>query len=347
MAPHAEAGTESPRLSNGFHGVFQNSQAPPQGDHASRPNILYIMADQMAASVLQAYDPDSVVQTPNIDKLAETGVVFDSAYCNSPLCAPSRFCMMSGQLPSKIKGYDNASDMASYVPTFAHFLRAEGYETALAGKMHFIGADQLHGFEHRLTTDIYPGDFGWSVNWDKPDERQEWYHNMSSVLQAGPRVRSNQLDYDEEVLYKSTQWLYDHVRQGGKKRPFCLTVSFTHPHDPYAITQEYWDRYEGVDIPMPKVDIPQDEQDEHSKRIMKGIDLWGKELSPEAILRARRAYFGACSYVDVSVKVRPVKQASKSLTMHRIKLESCSRSSRTVDWTRIQSSSSVATMGTC
>jgi len=54
----------------------------------------------------------------------------------------------------------------------------------------------------RLTSDIYPGDLGWAVNWDKPEERQEWYHNMSSVTQAGPCVRSNQLDYDEDVMHK-------------------------------------------------------------------------------------------------------------------------------------------------
>lgn len=68
-----------------------------------------------------------------------------------------------------------------------------------------IVADMIH----RLTSDIYPGDLGWTVNWDKPEERQEWYHNMSSVMQAGPCVRSNQLDYDEDVMYKvsaSTNW---------------------------------------------------------------------------------------------------------------------------------------------
>lgn len=54
----------------------------------------------------------------------------------------------------------------------------------------------------RLTSDIYPADLGWSVNWDKPEERQEWYHNMASVMQAGPCVRSNQLDYDEDVVFK-------------------------------------------------------------------------------------------------------------------------------------------------
>ena len=133
-----------------------------------RPNILYIMADQMAAPLLKMYNPSSVIKTPNMDRLASEGVVFDSAYCNSPLCAPSRFTMVSGQLPSKIEGYDNAAELRSDVPTYAHYLRKEGYHTALAGKMHFVGADQLHGFEQRLTSDIYPGDYGWSVNWDEP-----------------------------------------------------------------------------------------------------------------------------------------------------------------------------------
>lgn len=116
---------------------------------SKKPNILYIMADQMTAPLLKMNNPNSVIKTPNLDKLAETGVVFSSAYCNSPLCAPSRFTMCTGQLPSKIGGYDNASILAPEVPTYAHYLRAEGYETALAGKMHFIGPDQLHGFEHR------------------------------------------------------------------------------------------------------------------------------------------------------------------------------------------------------
>ena len=135
---------------------------------AKRPNILYIMADQMAAPLLKMYNSSSVIKTPNLDRLASEGVVFDSAYCNSPLCAPSRFTMVSGQLPSKIGGYDNAAELKSDVPTYAHYLRKEGYHTALAGKMHFVGADQLHGFEQRLTSDIYPGDYGWSVNWDEP-----------------------------------------------------------------------------------------------------------------------------------------------------------------------------------
>lgn len=142
-----------------------------------RPNILYIMADQMAAPLLSLHNKASPIKTPNLDRLAKDAVVFDSAYCNSPLCAPSRFSMVTGQLPHKINGYDNASTLPSDVPTYAHYLRQEGYRTALAGKMHFIGPDQLHGFEERLTSDIYPGDFGWTVNWDEPVHTSQLYCN--------------------------------------------------------------------------------------------------------------------------------------------------------------------------
>ncbi|PWY88345.1 choline-sulfatase [Aspergillus heteromorphus CBS 117.55] len=266
-----------------------------------KPNILYIMADQMAAPLLAFHDKDSPIKTPHLNQLAEEGVVFDSAYCNAPLCAPSRFVMVTGQLPSKIGAYDNASDLPADTPTYAHYLRREGYHTALAGKMHFCGPDQLHGYEQRLTSDIYPGDYGWSVNWDEPDIRPDWYHNMSSVMEAGPVVRTNQLDFDEEVIYKSTQYLYDHVRHRGDQ-PFCLTVSMTHPHDPYAMTKEYWDLYEDVEIPLPKHGaIPHDQQDPHSQRVLKCIDLYGKEMPEDRIKAARRAYYAACTYVDTNV----------------------------------------------
>ncbi|EAU36664.1 hypothetical protein ATEG_03390 [Aspergillus terreus NIH2624] len=268
---------------------------------AKKPNILYIMADQMAAPLLAFHDKNSPIKTPNLDRLADEGVVFDSAYCNSPLCAPSRFVMVTGQLPSKIGAYDNAADLPADTPTYAHYLRREGYHTALAGKMHFCGPDQLHGYEQRLTSDIYPGDYGWSVNWDEPDIRPDWYHNMSSVMEAGPVVRTNQLDFDEEVMYKSTQYLYNHVRQRSDQ-PFCLTVSMTHPHDPYAMTKEFWDLYEDVDIPLPTTPaIPHDQQDPHSQRVLKCIDLFGKDMPDERIRAARRAYYAACTYVDSNV----------------------------------------------
>lgn len=265
-----------------------------------RPNILFIMADQMAAPLLPLHSAGSPIKMPHLSALAANGTVFDSAYCNSPLCAPSRFSLVSGQLPSRIGAYDNAADLAADTPTYAHYLRRLGYRTALSGKMHFCGPDQLHGYEDRLTSDIYPADYGWSVNWDAPDVRPTWYHNMSSVLQAGPSVRSNQLDFDEEVVFRARQYLYDHVRNT-PQQPFCLTVSMTHPHDPYTIPAEFFDLYKDEDVLMPRVQMEQDQLDPHAQRVAKVIDIWGKTMPEQAIRRARRAYYGACSYIDGNI----------------------------------------------
>jgi len=140
-----------------------------------------------------------------------------------------------------------------------------------------------------------------AVDWDEPDRHLDWMHSASSILQAGPCIRSNQLDFDEEVMFKSTRYLYAAARRPASARPFCLTVSLTHPHDPYTINKTYWDRYEGVDIPQPDVKIPQEEQDAHSQRLLKVCDLWDKTPPEEAVERARRAYYGAMSYVDDNV----------------------------------------------
>ena len=264
-----------------------------------KPNILVLMADQLNPLALPAYG-NAVVKEPHIDALAASGVVFDSAYCNSPLCAPSRFSFMAGQLPSAIGAYDNAAEFPSEVPTFAHHLRHAGYHTILSGKMHFCGADQLHGFEERLTPDIYPADFGWTPDWTRFDHRPSWYHSMDSVIKAGPCVRSNQLDYDEEVVFTARRKLYDLAR-AGERRPFCLVVSMTHPHDPYNITRPYWDLYDGVEIAPPRVQLPESQWDPHSRRLRHvcGLDL--ESVTPEQIRAARRAYYGAVSFVDDQV----------------------------------------------
>ncbi len=262
----------------------------------TRKNLLILMADQLNPRYLPAYG-SPVGLTPNLDRLAREGVVFDSAYCNSPLCAPSRYSLMSGRLPSGIGAFDNACELSADTPTFAHYLRAAGYRTILSGKMHFCGPDQLHGFEERLTTDIYPADFGWTPDWRRPHERLDWYHNMSSVTQAGPCVRTNQLDFDDEVVALSRQKLFDLVRERDE-RPFCLLVSLTHPHDPFAIPRQYWDLFEGVEIPAVRVEPSAIQDDPHSTRIRAMCDMIGNEPSAEQVQAARRAYHGAIAYVD-------------------------------------------------
>lgn len=267
----------------------------------ARPNILILMVDQFNGTLFPD-GPAEFLHAPHLKALAKRSVRFANAYTASPLCAPARASFMSGQLPSRTRVYDNAAEFASDTPTFAHHLRAAGYHAALSGKMHFVGPDQLHGFEERLTTDIYPADFGWTPDYTKPGERIDWwYHNLGSVTGAGVAEITNQMEYDDEVAYNATRKLYDLSRRQDD-RPWCLTVSFTHPHDPYVARRKFWDLYEDCPALDPEVGaIPFDEQDPHSQRLLKACDYDAFEITPEQVRRARRGYFANISYIDEKV----------------------------------------------
>ena len=266
---------------------------------AGAPNILIVMADQMAPAFLPIYGY-ALTQAPNMQELAKNGVVFENAYCASPLCSPSRASFMAGRLPSRTRVYDNASEFSADIPTFAHHLRLRGYRTILSGKMHFCGPDQLHGFEERLTTDIYPADYGWTPDWDHPDERPSWYHNMSSVAEAGVCVRTNQLDFDDEVAFSSERAIFD-IARSNDRRPFLLVASFTHPHDPFAVLQRYWDLYRDEDIDPPGPVVPLAALDPHSRRLRHVCAMDAEPVTEAQVRNARHAYFGAIAYVDDQV----------------------------------------------
>ncbi len=264
----------------------------------TQPNILVVMVDQLTGTLFPD-GPADWLHAPNLRRLAARSTRFARAYCASPLCGPSRASFMTGQLPSRNGVYDNAAELPADTPTFAHHLRRAGYQTALAGKMHFVGPDQLHGFEERLTTDIYPADFGWTPDYAKPGERIDWwYHNLGSVTGAGVAEITNQMEYDDAVGFEAVQKVYDLAR-GADPRPWMLTVSFTHPHDPYVARRKYWDLYEDCDHLMPEVPVvPYDDQDPHSQRIFDANDWRRFDISAEDIRRSRRAYFANISYLD-------------------------------------------------
>ncbi|MBF9060812.1 choline-sulfatase [Rhodobacterales bacterium HKCCSP123] len=267
----------------------------------TRPNILIVMVDQLNGTLFPD-GPADWLHAPNLRALAERSTRFANAYTASPLCAPGRASFMSGQLPSCTGVYDNAAEFASSIPTYAHHLRRAGYYTGLSGKMHFVGPDQLHGFEERLTTDIYPADFGWTPDYRKPGERIDWwYHNMGSVTGAGVAEITNQMEYDDEVAFMAEQKLYDLAR-GKDERPWCLTVSFTHPHDPYVARRRFWDIYEGCAHLQPDVPaLPYEDHDPHAQRIFDANDWRNFDITEDDIARSRRAYFANISYLDEKI----------------------------------------------
>ena len=277
-----------------------------------RPNIVILMVDQLGASALPAYG-HPLVKSPNIDTLAARGAVFDNFYSSFPLCAPARLALMTGRLCSNIQAWDNAAQIPADIPTFAHYLRVLGYRTCLSGKMHFIGPDQLHGFEERVTTDICPSDFNWTADWDDPWRTMDWFHDMKNVSNAGIAERSLQQDYDEEVAHNAVRTIFDWARDPDK-RPFLLVASFTHPHDPYVTPRRFWDMYKHDAIDMPRVPfIPPDRRDPHSRRLWEQYDRGEFGVGDAHVRNARHAYYGSISYVD-----ERIGEVLESLTRARL-----------------------------
>jgi choline-sulfatase len=275
-----------------------------------------VVCDQMVAQLSGAYG-HPVVQTPNLDRLVEEGVRFDSAYTSCPICSPARASLLTGKYISRIDCFDNTSLLASDQPTLAHYLSAAGYDTVLTGKMHFIGPDQLHGFEKRLNTDVFPSDFTWLPQRPK-DGFKEFsdYHAQPIAIDyvtAGVRQWSMQFDYDEETHFRALEYLrakrsqYTGTLQKPlpprDERPFFLCVSYCHPHEPFHVTQELWDVYEGLDIEIPE--IPPDLADrEHPLDQMLNVFHGTHRVDLDdraALYNMRRAYYGLVTYVDRKV----------------------------------------------
>tara|TARA_B110000908_G_C10253987_1_gene454087 strand:- start:1994 stop:3355 length:1362 start_codon:yes stop_codon:yes gene_type:complete len=209
--------------------------------------------------------------------------------------------MHTGRLPFSMGMYDNASEFHADEPTFCHYLREMGYRSELSGKMHFVGPDQLHGYEKRHTTEIYPANFAWTVDWSKGREYRPTNLTMAPIIESGPAVRTLQMDYDDEVAYNGKQALYDLARKADDK-PFQLTISFTSPHSPFVIGQEYWDRYDHDDIESPSVPPLELDEMDHLSRNLHYCQARDKfTVTNEHRRMARHGYYGMISYIDDKV----------------------------------------------
>jgi choline-sulfatase len=264
-----------------------------------RPNILIIMADQMTPFMLETFSGVGA-KTQNLTKLAARSANFTNAYTPSPICVPARSCFMTGLYTSTTGCYDNGDPYHSFIPTFAHYLTNAGYDTVLSGKMHFVGADQLHGYKRRLNTDVYPSGFIWSYPLppkNDPDAQAFDFVPQYLAENIGPGW-SKELQYDEETHFRALEYL----RHAPKDQPWMLTVSYTNPHPPYKVPRKYWEMYKDADIPLP--DLPDDldaqySEFDHAMRRWHGLHKRGDDIrDPKNQIAMRRGFAALAHYVD-------------------------------------------------
>jgi choline-sulfatase len=220
-------------------------------------------------------------------------MVFDAAYCASPICVPSRMAFMTGRQCSRIGVYDNGSPLRSDIPTLAHTLRMQGYETVLIGKMHFIGPDQMHGFTRRPVGDEKVcGHAIEAPDWDAGDPTPAVMR--SRIDRAGPGT-TDPIEQDEDVLAAARAEIDRLAAAGPDRKPVFLCISFNTPHFPLVVPEDYYARFAGKVAP-PRIGPGGADEHPYHRRIRRYFDV--ESLSEAEVMRARAAYFGLVAHLD-------------------------------------------------
>lgn len=270
-----------------------------------QPNILFLLSDQHSYKVAGCYG-DPLGATPNIDRLARRGVTFDNAYCPSPICTPSRMSLLTGRWPHTQSCWTLEDQLASDLPTYAHALGAAGYRTILAGRMHSIGPDQLHGFSERHVGDCSPNwlgagrqDLGVLAGTQGPSAPAANGEPTRAVsISSSGRGQSGYEVVDDATTDAACTRLKELGAESaaGHGQPFLLAVGFILPHCPFVARAEDYDLFEGrVEPPT----LPRPDPSKEHPFIAKWRKFSGcEDADPEDVLRARTAYYGLVHALD-------------------------------------------------
>lgn len=241
---------------------------------------------------------DPIAHTPAMDSLAARGVRFENACCPFPLCGPSRMAFMTARHPHEINCLTNLCWLSSDIPTFAHAFGAAGYETVLAGRMHFVGSDQRHGFDQRIVADVSATAHinpvtGWHLEDVLGDLVDTPGMSPQALIKSGPG-RSGYHAYDETVCQRAVDWLRARKQSAS---PFLLVVGFVSPHSPFVAPpgdfHRYNDRIRIEDLPNPRLDAlhPLHQLYREKWKVTQGVTV-------EDQRRTRAAYYGLCTFLD-------------------------------------------------
>lgn len=244
-------------------------------------DIVIVMSDQHSG--LKTSLSNDIAITPNLEKLAETSQYFENAYCNFPLCVPSRMSFLSGKHPGELGILDNDVVLDNHQKTIADKMTAAGYRTVLVGRMHFKGDNQLHGFTERYVGDIT------TQFWNQKREDLGAFvgtMNVKGCLNEYGYGISPVLQFDEAVVQKSIELLKEKNDQ-----PLFMVIGLYGPHFPYCVEKKYFDNYFSKDLML----------EDYHLSCFKEYEKMRLEADENTLQNIRSAYYGMIEKLDEQI----------------------------------------------
>ncbi|MEO2014641.1 MAG: sulfatase-like hydrolase/transferase [Fuerstiella sp.] len=274
------------------------------------PNILWLCTDQQRYDTIHSLGND-LIRTPNIDKLVDEGVAFTQAYCQSPVCSPSRASFLTGRYPRTTRCRQNGQTIPADEVLVSRMFADAGYRCALAGKLHLASCSE--GKVEERVNDGYH-DFLWSHH-PQPDWPEnaytQWLHAKGQSwekLYSGPSTGFVKEGVPAE--FHQTTWCADMAIdfiQSNRDRPWFFSFNCFDPHHAFDPPPEYMAKYSPDDMPLPKT--RPGELD--SKTTFQQLDsIWAHnspgEFHTAAITDNHRrqvtaAYYAMCELIDDQV----------------------------------------------
>jgi len=258
-------------------------------------NLVLVMSDEHAGSTLGC-GGHPAVQTPNIDRLAQRGSRFANAYCNSPICMPSRASFMTGRYPHQTGHWCNVTPYDGHEPTWAHGLQQARVPVHAIGKLHFRDAAVDAGFDaqdHAMYAVNGIGDLYGAIRQTAPLPVR---HGVRQVAEQVGRGESDYTRYDRAIADAAVDWLRDVAPT--LPQPWVLYVGFVAPHFPLIAPDEFYDLYDPETLPLPKACRPEDWPDHPWIEGFRHAYITDSFFDDALRRRATAAYYGLCSFVD-------------------------------------------------
>ncbi len=279
-------------------------------------NVLFISSDDLRPE-LGVYG-NSIIKTPNVDRLAARGIRFDRAYAQYPLCNPSRTSLLTGRYPTETGVMDNNTYFRRKYPdwvTLPQHFKANGYATLRSGKTFHGGIDDLPSWtEGGEPTDPNITERGTRRPATRPTPEPEAETEAAPTTVRPPANRSGNPQSDRIVVLEGDGESHGDYRTATraiqylekyKDQPFFLSVGFVKPHSPPTAPKKFFDLYDAARMPLPPDFAPRPAAPAGFPELSvprRNTDLFiGRDASPEEAREMMRAYYASTSFIDAQV----------------------------------------------